>query len=47
MKDIIAYILFYLVWNSPIHQSHPTAIPVMLTLWVIVNIAELYDAFKN
>jgi hypothetical protein len=41
MKDIIAYTLFYLIWNSPIHQAHPTAIPVMLTLWVVINVAEI------
>jgi hypothetical protein len=40
MKDIIAYILFYMVWNSPIHQAHPTAIPVMLTLWIVINVLE-------
>jgi hypothetical protein len=47
MKDIIAYILFYLIWNSPIHQAHPTMIPVMLTLWIIINIAELVSSDKR
>ena len=47
MKDIIAYILFYLIWNSPIHQAHPTMIPVMLTLWIIINIAELVYGNKR
>ena len=41
MKDIIAYILFYMVWNSPVHQAHPTAIPVMLTLWIVINVIEI------
>jgi len=35
---IITYILFYLVWNSPVHQAHPTAIPVMLTLFITFHV---------
>lgn len=36
--NIITYILFYMVWNSPVHEAHPTAIPVMFTLYVTLNI---------
>jgi hypothetical protein len=32
---IVTAILFYLVWNSSIHQNHPTLVPVLLTLWVV------------
>jgi len=35
---IIAYILFYMVWNSPVHQAHPTAIPVLLTLFITLHV---------
>lgn len=45
MKDIIVWILFYLVWNSPIHQSHPTLIPVLLTLMIIINVIEIIIEF--
>jgi len=47
MKDIIAYILFWHIWNSPIHQAHPTLIPVLLTLFIIINIIELIVELIN
>jgi hypothetical protein len=37
MKDIIAIILFVMVWNSPVHENHPTAIPVLLTLYIVAT----------
>lgn len=43
MKDIIIGILFYWVWNSPIHTAHPTLIPVLLTLWIVIVIIEIYN----
>jgi hypothetical protein len=44
MKDVIMIILFYLIWNSPIHQAHPTLIPVLLTVYVICIIIEIIAA---
>jgi hypothetical protein len=41
MKDFIIYILLYLVWNSPIHEAHPTLVPVLLTIAIIINIIEI------
>ncbi len=41
MRDIITIILLYLVWNSEVHQRHPTLVPVLATLlvvWVILEI---------
>jgi hypothetical protein len=40
MKDIIALTLFYMVWNTPIHVAHPTAVPVMLTLYLVIMVVE-------
>jgi hypothetical protein len=45
MKDFILGALFYLIWNSPVHIEHPTAIPVLLTLWIVFMIIELFVAF--
>jgi hypothetical protein len=47
MKDIITIILLYLVWNSPIHNSHPTLIPVLLTLYIICLILEIIIALNE
>jgi hypothetical protein len=47
MKDIVAWILFYMVWNSPVHEAHPTAVPVLLTLYIICNLLELIDELIN
>ena len=47
MKDIIAIILFVLVWNSPVHENHPTAIPVLLTLYIVGVIIEVIAQFVN
>jgi len=41
MKDIIAVILFVMVWNSPVHENHPTAIPVLLTLYIVAMVIEI------
>jgi len=45
MKDIILGILFYLLWNTSVHTEHPTAIPVLLTLWIVTMIIELIAEF--
>lgn len=47
MKDIILGILFYLIWNSEIHQAHPTAIPVLLTIWVMIIVIEVIIEFNK
>jgi hypothetical protein len=47
MKDIISGILFYMVWNSEVHQAHPTAIPVLLTLWIVGVVIEAIVAFRE
>jgi len=48
MMDIIIWILFYLVWNSPVHEAHPTLIPVLLTLYIVgVLIRIKIELFKN
>ena len=41
MKDIIAIILFVMVWNSPVHENHPTASPVLLTLYIVGMVLEI------
>jgi hypothetical protein len=42
MKDLIVIILFYLIWNTPLHiQAHPTLIPVLFTITVIIWIIEI------
>jgi hypothetical protein len=35
MRDITTIILLYLVWNSEVHQNHPTLVPVLATLYVV------------
>jgi len=40
MKDIIALALFYMVWNSPVHVEHPTAVPVLFTLYIVLMVLE-------
>jgi len=40
MKDIIALALFYMVWNSPVHVAHPTAVPVLFTLYIVIMVLE-------
>lgn len=41
MKNIITIILLYLVWNSEVHQSHPTLVPVLATLYVVGIVLEI------
>jgi hypothetical protein len=41
MKDIIIITLFVLIWNTPIHTAHPTLIPMLLTLTIIIWIIEI------
>jgi hypothetical protein len=41
MKDIIFYILIYMIWNTEFHKLHPTFIPVILTLWIVINVYEV------
>jgi hypothetical protein len=45
MKDIIITILFYLIWNTPIHQAHPTLISILLILISIIWVTELIIGF--
>jgi hypothetical protein len=45
MKDLIAFILFYLVWNSPVHEQHPTMIPVLLTVYTCFVVIEFVIEF--
>jgi hypothetical protein len=45
MKDILAFILFYLVWNSPVHEQHPTMIPVLFTVYICLIVIELIIDF--
>lgn len=41
MKDIIAFIFMYLIWNSPIHTSHPTLVPVLITIYFVCILLEI------
>jgi hypothetical protein len=45
MKDIIVFILIYLVWNSPVHEQHPTAVPVLTTLYVTLVVVDIIVEF--
>ena len=48
MKDVIAFIFMYLIWNSPVHNSHPTLIPVLITLYFVYVLIEIIIVFiKN
>lgn len=47
MIQLIAIILFVLVWNSPVHESHPTAIPVLLTLFIVFSILDIIVKMIN
>lgn len=47
MKDIIAFIFMYLIWNSPIHASHPTLVPVLITLYFVGILIEVIIEFLN
>ncbi len=40
---MITLYLFYLIWNTDIHREHPTAIPVLLTIWVLVKLYEIVE----
>ena len=44
---MITAILFYLIWNSEIHQAHPTLIPVLLTLWIVVTVFRIFYMAVN
>jgi hypothetical protein len=35
MSDIITIILFVLIWNTPIHHSHPNLIPALAIVYAI------------
>jgi hypothetical protein len=45
MKDIICIILFFLIWNTPIHTEHPNLVPVLLTLYVVILALEIVLVF--
>lgn len=45
MKDVLFYILLYKLWNTPFHNEHITAVTVIFTLWVVINIIELIIEF--
>jgi len=45
MKDIIAFIMFYLVWNSEIHKQYPTLIPVLATVYILIVVLEFVWEF--
>jgi hypothetical protein len=47
MKDIVAIIMFYLVWNSEVHEQHPTLIPVLVTLYVVIVVLEFVLKFSE
>jgi hypothetical protein len=47
MKDLIAFVVFYLVWGSSLHEAHPTAIPVLLTLYIACVINEIFIKFNT
>jgi len=47
MKDLIAFVVFYLVWNSTVHEQHPTAVPVLLTLYIVCIIIEIVIEFSK
>jgi hypothetical protein len=45
MKDIVALIVFYLVWNSEVHEQHPILIPVLGALYIIIMVLEFVLEF--
>jgi hypothetical protein len=47
MKDIVAIIMFYLVWNSEVHKQYPTLIPVLATVYIIIVVLEFVLEFSN
>jgi hypothetical protein len=47
MKDLIVFAVFYLVWNSPVHEAHPIAVPVLLTLYIVFIVIEIIHAVVN
>lgn len=47
MKDILFYLLIYKIWDTPFHNEHPTLIAVSLTLWIVMNVAEVIDELRK
>ena len=47
MKDILFYLLMYKIWNTEFHSQHETLVAVTLTLWVVINIWEFVNVFRD
>jgi hypothetical protein len=47
MKDIVAFIVFYMVWNSEIHEQHPILVPVLMVSYIVIMVLEFKWEFSK